>query len=626
MRRPSRVTAAVLLLTALALLTRFVGLGARPFHWDEARVGYWTLRSLETGVYEYRPVAGGPFLYLVSRVAFDALGTSDAAARAVVALVGGLLPAAALLFHAPRSAGAAGSEPTPEATPGTDSASDADSVSDADTASDADTVAADTVAADTDSFAVAADTPPPTTRVDRTSARSDERAADHGWCVGLDGTETVSLALLLAVSPPLLYYSRFLRGDLPLAAFGLVAFGCLVRARLTGRRRYLYLGAVAVGLALSTSALAVAMLACWLVAATLSFDEIRVERRSAAVVRGRVRSIRSSAAAATTPLARSLFVLLGVVAFLFAPRGGEAGLYSFGTFPAALYRGTFGAFERFAGVFVLGRHNPPAHTNGHALVPYVEGLVATLVVTALPVVALALYGFLRERYSGRSRSAVTFAGYWAGVGVLFFAGATEVNAPWVAVHVLAPLTVPGAVGLAAVVDYARDAITGSDAAPVAVAVLLLFAGGLHVGVVATEAYGSPDADADLAQYGQPGADLRPAVENATTAIEGNEGVDVLYVGSPYAVGDETSLRQPPVPPSDRAVFSSRLPLSWYFERAGAQTASIAQPEGLTGNPPPVVVTSPELRDDVGERLGDGYRVYEVDLALYDRIAVVFVRQ
>jgi uncharacterized protein (TIGR03663 family) len=94
-----RVALAVAGATALALVARLVALDARPFHWDEARVGYWTLRYLETGAWSYRPVAGGPLLYHLGAAAVGLLGASDAAARLPVAVLGGLLPLAALLFR-----------------------------------------------------------------------------------------------------------------------------------------------------------------------------------------------------------------------------------------------------------------------------------------------------------------------------------------------------------------------------------------------------------------------------------------------------------------------------------------------------------------------------------------------
>jgi uncharacterized protein (TIGR03663 family) len=99
LRRRDRVTLAVAGVVVFALVVRFAGLGTRSFHWDEARVGYWTLRYLETGFFQYRPVAGGPFLQVVNRTVFALLGVSDATARLVPALLGGLLPATALLFR-----------------------------------------------------------------------------------------------------------------------------------------------------------------------------------------------------------------------------------------------------------------------------------------------------------------------------------------------------------------------------------------------------------------------------------------------------------------------------------------------------------------------------------------------
>ena len=93
-------TLAVLLLVAVAgLLARLVALDARVAHWDEARVAYWTLRYVETGAWEYRPIVHGPFLPQVNRYVFAVLGPGDASARLVVAVAGGLLPLAAWLFR-----------------------------------------------------------------------------------------------------------------------------------------------------------------------------------------------------------------------------------------------------------------------------------------------------------------------------------------------------------------------------------------------------------------------------------------------------------------------------------------------------------------------------------------------
>ena len=92
---------AVVGVTLLAFAVRFVALDARPFHWSEGRVGYWALRFAETGAYEYRPVAGGPFVYVAARWAIELFGASDAVARAPVALLTALGPLAALLFRGP---------------------------------------------------------------------------------------------------------------------------------------------------------------------------------------------------------------------------------------------------------------------------------------------------------------------------------------------------------------------------------------------------------------------------------------------------------------------------------------------------------------------------------------------
>jgi len=86
-------------ITLLALVARLYDLGGRVVHWDEARVGYWTLRYIETGNVEYRPIIHGPFYHHVNRVVFDLVSATPFSMRLVVAVVGGLLPLTALCFR-----------------------------------------------------------------------------------------------------------------------------------------------------------------------------------------------------------------------------------------------------------------------------------------------------------------------------------------------------------------------------------------------------------------------------------------------------------------------------------------------------------------------------------------------
>ena len=59
-------------------------------------------------------------------------------------------------------------------------------------------------------------------------------------------------ALMLAISPSLVYFSRFIRDDIYLACFSLLLFLCLVKYLEAQRPRYLYLAAAAAALALGS--------------------------------------------------------------------------------------------------------------------------------------------------------------------------------------------------------------------------------------------------------------------------------------------------------------------------------------------------------------------------------------
>jgi uncharacterized protein (TIGR03663 family) len=537
--RVDRVVLAVVAVTVVALGARLVGLGARPFHWDEARVGYWTLRFLETGTFEYRPIAGGPFLYVVDRAVFALVGVSDATARAAVAVIGGLAPLVALVFRRPPGA---------------------------------------------------------------------EGVARYH----LEDAETVAFAALLAVSPVLLYYGRFLRADVPLAVFALVVVGCTVRVSESGRARDRYLGAVALGLLLTTSAFAVGYVLCWLAAAALTVDQRRLVGDGASVradldrALGRLRRVPRAA------LATAGTVLL-VAGYFYAPRSGGTVRPTPETVEAAL----FGSVRTFYGVRVLGRREG----GEHELLPYLSAHVETLVAAAGVVIVLAAAGFLVDRYGhGPSRPIVAFHAYWAGASLLVFPVITEVSAPWLAVHTVAPALVPAAAGAGLLVRYGSRALERSDATGVAVAGLLAVAlvGQLGVGVAGT-AYGPTSPANPLVHHAQPADDLDPFLDD----VAATEGGDVLFVGATFASPGGDADR-PPV--SDE--WGNRLPLSWYVERAGAGTASVRDVEALRamdrGSLPPVVVAEASQRSAVATHL-EGYEASTYRLSLWNRDVVVFVR-
>lgn len=94
-----RTTAILVGITLLALVLRFVVLGDRTAHWDEARVGFWTLDYMQTGNVSYRPIIHGPFYHHVNPTLFGWFGKTDTAMRIAPAFISGLLPLTALLFR-----------------------------------------------------------------------------------------------------------------------------------------------------------------------------------------------------------------------------------------------------------------------------------------------------------------------------------------------------------------------------------------------------------------------------------------------------------------------------------------------------------------------------------------------
>ena len=90
-RISGRLGAALLLLAAVAVITRFWALGDRPLHHDESIHAYqsWTLSR--GGDWRYDPAYHGPFLYYMNALVYKIFGATDATARVAPAFFGLIL-------------------------------------------------------------------------------------------------------------------------------------------------------------------------------------------------------------------------------------------------------------------------------------------------------------------------------------------------------------------------------------------------------------------------------------------------------------------------------------------------------------------------------------------------------
>jgi uncharacterized protein (TIGR03663 family) len=546
---PRRALAVV---TLVALALRLWGLGARSFHWDEARVGYWTLRYLETGEFFYRPIVHGPFLQILNRHVFALVGATDASARLVVALLGGLLPASVWLLRDRLSPG-----------------------------------------------------------------------------------ELLATGTFLAVNPLLLYYSRFMRADVPLAVFAFVAVACGVRALDTGRSRYLLAAALAAGLATTTKENVLVYAACVAGAVGVALG-VRLlpwyrDGDLPTTARRRVRRVADDSRPLLPALPVALLVALVPVVVFYTPRG--VGDPAFGALladptllPAAVVQATAGTWETFAGGIWAD-----SATREHPYLPYLLHFVATLAAGGAVLYGFAVLGSLVELWPGGRptppRGLVVGTAAWGFVSVLGYPLGTDVMASWLGVHVLVPLAVPAGVGLAATVRWGgRRLAAGDRASALAVGLALLVLAGQVGFVVGLTSYTQPTPRVNfLAQGAQPGDDLDPMVADLEAAAGHDPGV--LYYGEAFYLPNESVADRPPRPSAETTwlgFWLKRLPMAWYAERAGVESDYVWQADDFRarGSYPPVVIAADEDAAVVRETL-PGYRATPYDTALYGNRVVVF---
>lgn len=468
----------------------------------------------------------------------------------------------------------------------------------------------------------------------------------------LRDVEVVAVAAFLAANPLLVYYSRFMRNDVIVAAFSFLAVALVVRGIDRRRVGYLYPAAASFALGWTAKENGLLYLLCFLGAGTLLLEH-RYFRRARTGIRPReaVRDdlvavkrgltawrgdLKTGALAAVGHAAGAVAVFLLVIVFFYAPRPelwtapGEPALL-----PGVVGEATVGTWEKFYGTWASGHHQ------GNDYAPYFFHLLTALAYGAAVLVVFAIVGFVADGYGTTGpRPLVAFATYWGIASLLGYPMATDIRAPWAAVHVVVALAIPAGVGAGYVVRVARRSVELEDAAGTAVAALLLSAAA--VGVVGANATYVNSADPDheqVIQWAQPHNDLKDTLAEARLAARSDdEGPGVLYFGtcSPpggcsaedlgsarFYVEDEESVeRMPPEGPA----WHSRLPLPWYFEAYDVEQTSshpAADPAETLADPPPVVVAFEWNASDVEPHL-DGYERNEHEFRLWSQRIVIYV--
>ena len=552
-----RTTRGVLALVAVALVARLAYLGSRVSHFDEGRVAWWADYFLETGSFTYRPIIHGPLVQHVNAGLFAVAGANDFTMRLFVALVGGLLPLAALLFR------------------------------------------------------------------------------EH-----LESDEILGVAFFLSLNPLLVYYSRFFRSSIPVAAFALVTFGLFVRAYDKRSVRPLYYAAVFAALMLAAKENAAVYLLCWIGGSALLIDHALFrsgDDQSGAdwvVDRVRVNKERIDRVVDDPLYYLGHVVLVGfvfgaVTLYFYAPRSpgtAEIGFWEALGSPLKLpdLIGTT-VDDITAGYESWFGKSSEAGERGlvEQYMDFFETARDALKQSALALSVLSVFGFVVERYGrGRPRFLVMFAGYWGFVSVIGYPLGTDIANAWIMVNALVPLAIPAGVGLAYVTREARDSL-GGDPIRFAITVFILF---LIVGqmtfALADGVYLNPTSDKnDLVQYAQPADDFRPDMRFVENQPD-HDGVDVLFVGSPY-VRD-----QPRFGGMDPKCLNigNALPLHWYVEIYDADVACEQRIStavaNLSEHDPLVVVVADRGSHQIADDL-EGYEVETHRLRAWGRETAFF---
>ncbi|MHB9285643.1 flippase activity-associated protein Agl23 [Halobacteriales archaeon Cl-PHB] len=490
----------------------------------------------------------------------------------------------------------------------------------------------------------------------------------------LSKAAVVGLAGVFALDPTLLYFSRFFRNDVLTAAFAVVAFGCFVVALFRRRHRYLYAGAVFLGLSFSTKENAVLYVLCWLGAGTLVLGHDLFRPLGEESIRTRVghrwRQLKGVATGESGnrwgPVKRAGIHLFGaallfvaVLVFFYAPRGSAGSTVGFWEavanptqFPALVQETLFEVypqgFEKWTersskGEGLFANFEGPLQEMGKTLA-YGSGVTVALGVAGF---LYALYDWLLE---DRLHPLALAGFYWAAASFVGYPLVASVGKPsWLVVHVVVALALPAALAVAVLVRWGQDAIAADDAVNLVLVGLLLgvaVGGSLYVGYDTTYQR-SQAQDNVMVQYAQPGSDMSQFVTDLRRVAAANDrGPDVVVLATndveywDFIVAYDgivpgsylpVCTAAPVEKDTQRQMTLRSLPLPWYFAAEDAMvhcSEDVSAVDQLVAeSPPPMVVTHAEDggADDLEDELDGQYDRQTYEMFVYENTVEVFVR-
>lgn len=554
------VVAAVATLTTLGLVLRVVALGDRVAHFDEGRVAYWTVRYAETGSFHYRYIIHGPFVQHVNRVVFQTLGRNDVTMRAVVAVLGGLLPASVLLVrHRLRPV---------------------------ETVLAAGFLAVNPVLLYYSRFFRSTILVAGFMFV---SLLWLIRAVDFGRARAVHAAALFAALGFGAKENAVVYVLCYAGAGALLLDYALMdpagrdRGSDAVRGRLAAARRTLASagGRRRVGYWTGHVALAVVLFLAVTLFLFAPRDPTGLGLWSSLANPGRLPALVDATVA---DLRRGLEYWFG---------------HSSST-------------KCYEDSLIAG------------YVCFLERTLGVLWQYALPLVGAAVGGFLLERYAtDRPRPLVMLASYWGFVSVLGYPLGTDIFGAWITVNALVPLAIPAAVGLGFVVRRGYEALP-DDPVQTAVAGVVVLAVVAQVAVTGGAAvYADPAADSnELVQYAQPTDDFRPAIRDLAAVAPTNDGTDVLFYGSELVAEGDGGGPIPKCTVMVKTLpLHWYLQVAGADGDCARDRAALDR--ALADDPPPVVIVHEQRADSVARRL-PGYESSTYRLRTVARPVTFFV--